>query len=154
MNIKSEDSFPQNLIPFDRNKKDLENCIRVIGTGSIGGKAQGLVFLNNLLSSHFQTTDFQQISVGIPNLTVIATDAFDAFMAENDLYGIANSDLPDDRIAHAFQNVDLPFNVLGDLKSLINQIYTLNSFMPQPFLIMQKVSGKRPITIIQMKKWQ
>lgn len=124
MNIKSEDSLSQNLIPFDRNNKDLENCIRVIGTGSIGGKAQGLVFLNDLLLSSFQTTDFQQITVGIPNLTVIATDVFDAFMAENDLYGIAISDSPDDRIAHAFQNADLPFNILGDLKFLINQIYS------------------------------
>ncbi|MGB2954947.1 MAG: PEP/pyruvate-binding domain-containing protein [Anaerolineales bacterium] len=124
MNIKSEDSLPQNLIPFDRNNKDPEICIRVIGTGSIGGKAQGLVFLNDLLLSRFQTTDFQQITVRIPNLTVIATDVFDAFMAENDLYGIANSDISDDRIAHAFQNADLPFNILGDLKSLINQIYT------------------------------
>lgn len=124
MNIKSEDSLSQNLIPFDRNNKDLENCIRVIGTGSIGGKAQGLVFLNDLLLSRFQTTDFQQITVGIPNLTVIATDVFDAFMAENDLYGIAISDSPDDRIAHAFQNADLPFNILGDLKFLINQIYS------------------------------
>ncbi len=113
MNIKSEGTFPQSLIPFDRNEKDQENCIRVIGTGSIGGKAQGLVFLNDLLLSRFQTADFQQITVGIPNLTVIATDVFDAFMAENDLYGIANSDSPDDRIAQAFQNADLPFNVLG-----------------------------------------
>jgi hypothetical protein len=121
---KSWTSFHHSLIPFDRKFYVSDHRIRGIGSGSIGGKAQGLVFLNEVLSSNFDTIDFPQIEIGIPNLTVICTDVFDAFMENNDLYGIAHSDSPDDRIAHAFQNADLPFSVLGDLRALMEQVHT------------------------------
>lgn len=114
----------QNLIPFDRTKKDQDYRIRVIGTGDIGGKAQGLIFLTNLLLSSDQITDITEITVGVPNTTVICTDVFDAFLKGNTLYDIAYSDSTDDQIAHAFQNAELPFNILGDLQALIGQIYT------------------------------
>ena len=124
MDNKPGPSFPQNLIPFDRAKKDLDHRLRSIGSGSIGGKAQGLVFLDNLLSSSNQLSEFSQITVGIPNLTVICTDIFDSFMRKNDLFSVANSEASDDRIAHEFQNAELPFDILGDLRGLIEQVYT------------------------------
>ena len=114
----------KNLIPFDRTNKDQDWRIRVIGTGAIGGKAQGLVFLTNLLLSSDQITDISEITVGVPNTTVICTDVFDAFLKENTLYDIAYSDSTDDQIAHAFQNSELPFNILGDLQALIGQVNT------------------------------
>lgn len=124
MNTISEASYQQNLIPFDRTNIDQDYRIRVIGTGAIGGKAQGLVFLKNLLLSSDQITDISEITVGVPNTTVICTDVFDAFLKENNLYDIAYSDKTDDEIAHAFQNAGLPFNVLGDLQALIGQVFT------------------------------
>jgi len=45
-------------------------------------------------------------------------------MEDNNLYEIANSDLPDDRIAHAFQKAVLPFDVLGDLRALIENVHS------------------------------
>lgn len=124
MNILSEASYQQNLIPFDRTNKDKDYRIQVIGTGAIGGKAQGLVFLKNILLSSDQITDISEITVGVPNTTVICTDVFDAFLKENTLYDIAYSNSTDDEIAHAFQNAELPFNILGDLQALIGQVYT------------------------------
>ena len=49
---------------------------------------------------------------------------FDAFIKRNKLTDIAYSDEPDDRIAHAFQKADLPFEILGDLRALISQVNT------------------------------
>jgi len=114
----------QNLIPFDRTNKEQDYRIRVVGTGAIGGKAQGLLFLTNLLLSSDQITDISEITVGVPNTTVICTDVFDAFLKENTLYDIAYSDSTDDQIAHAFQNAELPFDILGDLQALIGQVNT------------------------------
>ncbi|MGD2134502.1 MAG: hypothetical protein PVF27_00005, partial [Gemmatimonadales bacterium] len=57
-----------------------------IGTGQIGGKAQGLVFIRDMLESTFEADSAPQVTVGIPTLVVIATDMFDAFMDRNDLY--------------------------------------------------------------------
>lgn len=45
-------------------------------------------------------------------------------MRNNDLYKIAYSDLPDDHIAHAFQKANLPFEMLGDLRALVEQVHT------------------------------
>ena len=55
---------------------------------------------------------------------MICTDVFDEFLKENDLLNIAYSDSTDDQIAHAFQNAELPFNILGDLQALIGQVNT------------------------------
>jgi hypothetical protein len=57
-------------------------------------------------------------------MAILCTKIFDLFMQRNDLYEIACSDLPDDRIAHAFQRAELPFEVLGDLRSIVEQVHT------------------------------
>lgn len=43
-------------------------------------------------------------------------------MRKNDLYKIADSGLPDDRIALTFQKAELPFGILGDLRTLISNV--------------------------------
>ena len=108
---------------FDRKFFSSDNKLSYIGTGAIGGKAQGLVLIDKILNSkEFDKDRFSQINVNIPTLTVIRTDIFDKFMQTNDLYDIAYSDLPDDRIGHAFQNAALPFEILGDLRALISEV--------------------------------
>jgi hypothetical protein len=124
MKMISGASNQLNLTPFDRTTDDPAQRIRVIGSGSIGGKGQGLVFLNKLLLAEENLFDIPQITIEIPRLTVICTDVFDVFLRENNLFDIAYSDQADDQIALAFQNAELPFNVLGDLQALIGQIYT------------------------------
>jgi len=96
--------------------------IRIIGSGSIGGKAQGLVFLQHLLSSSDLFQTYPEIQVIVPNLVVIGTDVFDAFLENNDLQKYMDSDHTDDQIAHAFQQADLPFHILGDLRALVEEI--------------------------------
>lgn len=98
--------------------------IRKIGTGSLGGKARGLAYIHNVLLNEFQSEEFPGIQLGIPSMAVICTDIFDKFMERNDLYEIAHADFPDNRIALAFQRADLPFEVLGELRSLIAQVHT------------------------------
>ena len=106
---------------FSNQPSDLQADGRtyLIGTGSLGGKAQGLAFIREHLAAHYKSTNFPHIEFEIPSLATICTDIFDAFMEQNDLYEIAYSDLPDDRIAHAFQQADLPFEALGYLRSLV-----------------------------------
>jgi hypothetical protein len=54
---------------------------------------------------------------------VLTTDTFEEFIRVNGLREIALSDEPDDRIAHAFQKGSLPVTIVGDLKSLIDQVH-------------------------------
>jgi len=65
MNTKPGASDQQDLIPFDRKISEPGHRVRVIGTGSIGGKAQGLVFLNKLLLLGDHIADISEILVGV-----------------------------------------------------------------------------------------
>ncbi len=113
------------ILPFNRSSfLNSEKRITYIGTGSMGGKAQGLVDIDEVLQREINPEDYQGIIVDIPAMTVIRTDIFDAFMKRNNLYKIAFSDASDERIAHAFQKASLPFEVLGDLRSLISQVHS------------------------------
>jgi len=113
------------LLPFNRSKfLNAEDKLTYIGSGAIGGKAHGLAGINNIIRTELNNTKYPGIKVGIPAMTVIRTDIFDAFMNRNNLYEIAMSDATDDRIAHAFQKADLPFEVLGDLRALISQVHS------------------------------
>ncbi len=109
---------------FDRKFFDPQKCASCIGTGSFGGKAQGLVFIRDILQSKINAADFPDMEIKIPTFTVIRSDVFDTFMQQNELYKIAYSDRPDDRIAQAFQRADLPFAILGDLRALVNEVHS------------------------------
>jgi hypothetical protein len=88
----------------------------------IGGKAHGLFSAQNAMAR--LDAEFPDIHLDIPSLTVLGTSVFDAFMERNGLAELAYSDLPDDRIAFAFQNADMPFEVLGELRKLILEVTT------------------------------
>jgi hypothetical protein len=121
---ESTDSLQSHLVGFNRDFLDPQTPVSCIGQGSLGGKANGLVSIREILRSELNMPDFPGIAVNIPSLSVICTGVFDAFMTRNNLFEIANSDLPDDRIAYAFQKADLPFEVLGDLRSIVDQVHT------------------------------
>jgi hypothetical protein len=95
-----------------------------IGGGELGGKARGLVFIKNTIESQIAPERFPQVSLDIPVSTVIATDVFDAFVERNALSALASSDAPDDRIALAFQAGEMPVEVVGDLRALIEQVHS------------------------------
>ena len=124
MNTKPGNSSPQYPVPFDRKFNGPDHSIRAIGTGSIGGKAQGLVFLQNLISSNSQLTISPQIMIGIPAFIALGTDVFDIFLKQNNLYPYLDSEHTDAQIAHAFQKSELPFFILGDLRALVEHIRT------------------------------
>jgi len=95
-----------------------------IGNGALGGKASGLFRVQQTVLRALDGAVPAQIEITIPTLTVLGTDLFDSFMDQNDLYPLALSDLPDDRIALAFQQATLPPWYLGDLRALIEQVRT------------------------------
>jgi hypothetical protein len=107
---------------FDRKFWDATFRCTQIGTGALGGKAGGLVFIKDLLAEHIDPSLFPDVDVNVPTMAVIATDCFDQFMAQNHLGQLPFEEMSDDRIGHAFQKADLPTELLGDLRALIVQV--------------------------------
>jgi hypothetical protein len=114
---KNQQSLPR----FERKFFESGEPFMRIGDGALGGKAQGLVEARTVLDEQLRAERHPQLSVGIPTTTVLTTELFDTFMQRNGLYETALSGAPDDRIALAFQNGDLPAEFLGDLRSLAEQ---------------------------------
>ena len=111
----------QKTIPaFDRTWEKAQG-ISQIGSGEIGGKAQGLLLLRDFVAA-MDTSLFDPIDIAVPTFTVIATDVFDDFLERNDLHPLAQSGESDERIAHAFQRATLPSEVLGDLRALTQRV--------------------------------
>jgi hypothetical protein len=109
---------------FDRKFWDGTFRCTQIGSGSIGGKASGLVLIKDLLAENIDPASFPDVDINVPTMAVIATDSFDQFIAQNRLAGLPFEEMSDDRIAHAFQRGDLPVELAGDLRALIVQVKT------------------------------
>ncbi|HMK24195.1 MAG TPA: PEP/pyruvate-binding domain-containing protein [Terriglobales bacterium] len=107
---------------FDRKFWDGTFRCTQIGTGSLGGKASGLVLIKDLLAEQITPALFPRVEISVPTMAVIATDCFEQFITQNRLAGLPFSEMPDARIAHAFQKADLPMELLGDLRALTLQI--------------------------------
>ncbi len=107
---------------FDRKSLASDEDFTVIGSGELGGKAKGLASIKKIIAEHCPPDAFQDVEISIPTLTVLTTDVFEQFMEHNNLYELALSDAPDDRIAHAFQKAELPPLIVGDLRALIAEM--------------------------------
>jgi len=121
---KAMNAQPNNRQPvprFDRRFFESGEPFMCIGDGELGGKALGLIGAQSVLGRRPPEGRFAELDIDIPATTVLTTELFDAFMERNGLYETATSGEPDERIAHAFQNGDLPVEHLGDLRSLAEQ---------------------------------
>jgi hypothetical protein len=112
------------LSRFNRHFFTGKDRFTYIGIGELGGKAHGFALIKGVLETKLKEKYLPEISIDIPSLTVITTEYFDLFMKQNDLFEIAYSEERDDVIAHAFQKTDLPVQLVGDLRALVNQVHT------------------------------
>jgi hypothetical protein len=96
-------------------------CIR-LGKGEIGGKAQGLTRIQDVLRGRLNREEFPAFEVDIPWFWVICTEWFDRFMEQNNLYDIALSDMKDPHIANAFQKAEIPAELVEQLSRLIAEV--------------------------------
>ncbi len=106
------------IIPnFDRFTDGTTRFSR-IGNGSIGGKAAGLLIADSVVS-RLSPASASTPLFEIPTCTVLATDLFEDFMRENDLYRLIEGEDIDDRtIALGFQRASLPPEWTGDIHTL------------------------------------
>lgn len=113
-----------NIPVFNRDLFGSQEKFTRIGTGEIGGKANGLLLARNSLLSKITPALQEAFIINIPTLTVVGTDVFDLFIGRNRLDELDLSGMPDDRIAHAFQKAEFPTEIVGDLRGLIEKVHT------------------------------
>ena len=94
------------------------------GEGSMGGKARGLAFLNQILQKHKLYHKWEDVHVMVPRTLVIATEYFDRFILENGLQYVINSDIQDSEILSEFVSSNLPMELTEALRSFIRVVRT------------------------------
>lgn len=108
---------------FDRNFFESSEYFSWLGEGSFGGKASGLALANKIIKEKIDLKIFPEVELNIPRLIVLRTEIFDLFMERNKLCSIAYSNESDDDIILAFLQADLPTEILGDLRSIIESVH-------------------------------
>jgi hypothetical protein len=109
---------------FDRSFFDSPESITRIGDGGLGGKAQGLVEVRDLLRESFDDAAFPGFELYVPKMVVLTTDVFDSFVGQNGLDPDALADLSDEALGRRFQEAALPIEFVGDLRALIEGVRT------------------------------
>lgn len=127
---------------FHRQFFNSDENFSVIGDGSLGGKASGLVAFQSKLINKLDRESFSSLTLKVPKFVIIATDNFEHFMKMNNLYEIALSEISDEKKAKAFQNAEMPIQILGDLRTISSNFHTplairsssmLEDSLDQPF---------------------
>jgi CheY-like chemotaxis protein len=90
-----------------------------IGTGSLGGKARGLAFVNRLLLEADVASRFPGIRISVPSSVVLGTDIFDQFLEGNRLYDFAFGSTSEEEIKRRFAAAPFPKGALRDLRSFL-----------------------------------
>ena len=104
---------------FDSSSYERHVWFARMGEGSLGGKARGLAFLNNLVYKYHLSERYPEIKVSIPRTVVIATDYFDQFILENDLQYVIDSEISDEEILSEFVASRLPEELVDQLRVFI-----------------------------------
>jgi CheY-like chemotaxis protein len=91
-----------------------------LGEGSLGGKARGIAFVNNMLQKYNLLKKYDGVKIIIPRTVVIATDYFDEFIKINGLQYVINSEISDDEILSEFVSSRLPESLVSDLRIYIS----------------------------------
>ncbi len=113
-----------NFLPrFSRDFFESSENFSWIGDGSFGGKASGLAFINEIIRNNIKQEEFPNAIVSIPKMVVLRTSVFNSFIERNNLYEFAINEESDYRIINEFLKADLPVEILGDLRTLIEKVH-------------------------------
>jgi CheY-like chemotaxis protein len=102
--------------------KPSESSFLRIGAGSLGGKARGLAFVRHLLRKNRIARRFPGIRIAVPPALVLATDAFDQFMTENNLLDFALQCEDDAEMFRRFLAAPLSAKLQEDLKVFLAEV--------------------------------
>jgi CheY-like chemotaxis protein len=111
------------ITEFRKDSFDPANSFARVGTGSLGGKARGLGFINSLISNYGIRDRFDRVEITVPSGIVIATDVFDRFLSKNRLESLALSGVNDTELNKRFLDAPyFPEDILTQLREFLDLV--------------------------------
>ncbi len=93
-----------------------------IGSGSMGGKARGLVFIHSIIKNSKIHNKYKNVNIRIPRKAIVCTDEFDHFMEDNDLWSKALLGEDNDNIISDFLQAELSDQLKSDLRLFLSKV--------------------------------
>jgi hypothetical protein len=100
------------------------NNFNILGSGKLGGKANGLLMIKDIIDKKIDKEKYPYIEICIPEFTVLGTDIFDDFIERNGLRKAAEEYNSDKGVALKFQKGVLPVEIVGELRKLVQRFKT------------------------------
>ncbi len=110
------------IVDFDRSRFDGSVPFTRVGSGSLGGKARGLAFVNSLLRDSDLAKEFPGVRVAVPPSIVLGTDIFDEFLHRNRLRDFAIECQDDRELRTRFLAGRIPRHVERDLSVFLRHM--------------------------------
>jgi len=111
------------ITDFEKDSFDDQNSFARIGGGSLGGKARGLGFINNLITNFNISNRFEGIDIYVPSAVIIGTEVFDQFMDRNQLMNFALGSIDDDTLTHRFIAAEyFPDDIVNKLRDFLDLV--------------------------------
>ena len=104
------------------SKKDMKHAFIKLGTGSLGGKARGVAFMNAVIAKAQLADKYEGMKIMIPRSFVIGSDVFETFLEENNLYSFVASTQKEEEIGERFMKSPLPTTIQDKLRVLTQYI--------------------------------
>ncbi|MGE5314705.1 MAG: PEP/pyruvate-binding domain-containing protein [Acidobacteriota bacterium] len=109
------------ITEFSKETFDPYNSFARLGGGSLGGKARGLGFINQLITHSSVRERFPGIDISVPAALVVATDVFDQFMQANGLENFALGSTNDDELNRRFSEAPyFPEEIVSKLRDFLD----------------------------------
>ncbi len=111
------------VVDFERERFDGTVPFTRIGSGSLGGKARGLAFVNYLLTDNDVSAQFPGVRITVPPCVVLGTDVFDEFLDRSRLRDFAIESQDDSKIVKRFLAARFPKAVEQDLTAFLQHMH-------------------------------
>ncbi|MDU4961324.1 MAG: PEP/pyruvate-binding domain-containing protein [Sporomusaceae bacterium] len=104
------------------SKKDMDNAFIKLGTGSLGGKARGIAFMNAMIAKAGLADKQPELRIRVPRSFVIGSDVFEQFIEENQLHDFIADNPSEAKIADMFRASELPAAIEENLRILTQYV--------------------------------
>lgn len=108
---------------FSRSFFQSDDVFAFIGEGSCGGKGSGLMQIEKIIRENISASEFPSVELNIPKMVILRTQVFDWFMERNNLFTAAVTEEHDEDIIQSFLKAELPVEILGDLRGMIENVH-------------------------------
>ena len=110
-------------VVYDFSRRNFESgSFARIGTGSLGGKARGLAFMNHIIDRYGIKERFPGVEIQVPPTAVVATDVFDSFLDQDSLRRRVIASQDDREVIDACLEAKLPPGIYADLEFFLDQV--------------------------------